>query len=476
MFSMPWFPRCAAIAAACLLTLGHAASPAPSAALEVGFGETDITPSLESGRPVWLAGYGMGRRATGVHDPLRARAVVLRDGDQKIALACVDLIGLQYPAVKRIRESLAGYRYVMVSSTHNHEGPDVIGIWGASPFQCGVDEQYVELVVKRVVEAVQAAESQLKPAEAVFGTADDETLVGDSRLPKVKDSVIRVLKFQPPGGGAVLGLLVQYSSHPEAMGRANTLVTADFVDATVARLKQRYNCPVAYFSGAVGGLMAPPDGRIQSPEGKVLEEGDFAYCIGYGESVADLASQAIDAARPIRLTPFAHDARRVALPMENKIYRAARSIGVLKRAAWVWTGDPESFGAPESAGDASKPLAVESEVACLKLGELSVACIPGEIYPELVYGKFQEPVEPHVDFPDAPLEPSVEKLVPTDRWLVMGLANDELGYIIPKRQWDEAAPYAYGRTKSQYGEINSCGPNIAPLIMKTFARCCEALR
>lgn len=469
-------PRCSDRASALVVLLLVLTGAAPQAvALEVGFGETDITPPLEAGRPVWLAGYGMGRRATGVHDPLRARAVVLRDGEHKIALACVDLVGLQYPEVLRIRQALPDYQYVMVSSTHNHEGPDVIGIWGASPIQRGVDDAYVDLVVERTVSAIRQAEKKLAPAEAAFGTASDETLVGDSRLPKVKDGVIRLLRFSPPDGGAPLGLLVQWTCHPEAMGSRNTLVTADFVAATVAKLTTQFGCPVAYFSGAVGGLMAPPDGLIRDGQGKILEEGDFAYSDGYGAAVASLAAQAVIAAEPVRLTPFAVASKRLAVPVENKLYRAARSLGVLKRAGWEWTGDAEKFAAPHAGGDSKALLAVETEVACVELGEVRVACIPGEIYPELVYGKYQDPVEPNVDFPDAPLEPSVTSLMPGPKWLLVGLANDEIGYIIPKRQWDEQAPFAYGRSKSQYGEINSCGPEVAPIIMRAFQRCVQGL-
>ena len=55
-------------------------------------------------------------------------------------------------------------------------------------------------------------------------------------------------------------------------------------------------------------------------------------------------------------------------------------------------------------------------------------------------------------------------------WLLIGLANDEIGYIIPRRQWDMAAPFAYGRTTPQYGEINSCGPGVAPVIMGAGSR------
>src|SRR5687768_12282031 len=86
------------------------ASAAEPKTVQVGFGETDITPDVKGKKPVWLAGYGMGRRATGVHDPLMARCLVLGDGSEKIALVSVDLIGLQYPVVKEIRQGLADFK------------------------------------------------------------------------------------------------------------------------------------------------------------------------------------------------------------------------------------------------------------------------------------------------------------------------------------------------------------------------------
>ena len=58
--------------------------------------------------------------------------------------------------------------------------------------------------------------------------------------------------------------------------------------------------------------------------------------------------------------------------------------------------------------------------------------------------------------------------MPSDKWLLVGLANDELGYIIPKRQWDKSAPYAYGKDGGQYGEVNSCSPEVAPIIMQAL--------
>ena len=165
--------------------------------LRAGFAAVDITPEVNGEKRVFLAGYGMNRKATGVHDPLFVRTVVLAWGDERIAIACVDLIGLQYPAIKAIRAKLPEFRYVLVSSTHNHEGPDVIGIWGRGPFHRGVDDEYLAQVVERVVQSVKEAATRLTPVSAAYGTAEDESLLSDSRLPTVKDGVLRVVRLNP---------------------------------------------------------------------------------------------------------------------------------------------------------------------------------------------------------------------------------------------------------------------------------------
>ena len=142
-------------------------------------------------------------------------------------------------------------------------------------------------------------------------------------------------------------------------------------------------------------------------------------------------------------------------------------LGVLKRPIYQWNDNPDEK-APKPGADAKKPLAIQTEIGLLKLGDLEVALIPGEIYPELVLGKIQDPVDPGADFPDAPKEPAIHEVSKVKRRMLFGLANDELGYIIPKRQWDEKAPFCYGRKTSQYGEINSLGPETAPLLCRAF--------
>src|SRR5437763_886958 len=124
-----------------LVTTSLHAAPA----LSVGFAEVDVSPEIGK-KPVLMAGFGMNRQATKLHDPIMARAIVLSDGTVKVAMVCVDVVGLFNPSVLRVREQLKGFDHVLVSSTHNHEAPDTLGLWGKSPFQSGVDPEYLKKI------------------------------------------------------------------------------------------------------------------------------------------------------------------------------------------------------------------------------------------------------------------------------------------------------------------------------------------
>jgi hypothetical protein len=81
----------------------------------------------------WIAGFGNGVAAQGVHDDLWARTMVLDDGQTRLALVAVDVIGMFHSTVVDIRESLpdeAGITYLVIASTHTHAAPDLLGLWG----------------------------------------------------------------------------------------------------------------------------------------------------------------------------------------------------------------------------------------------------------------------------------------------------------------------------------------------------------
>ncbi len=453
--------KCAATLLFVLLTVPvRAAEPAP---LEAGFGEADITPKVGEKPPVYLAGFGHNRIATRVHDPLMARAIVLRHGKVKVALVSVDLVGFFLPSVERIRADLPGFDYVLVSSTHNHEGPDTLGLWGSSPFTSGINKDYIKTVEGQIVAAVKAADGAAKSVTTRLGTALSPDLLNDNREPYVKHDELVAVEFRGKDDKPS-GLLVQWNCHPETRGSKNTEVTADFVGTTVKHLSEKHKCPVVYLTGTVGGLMTSLHVEVKDDKGKTLPEESWEKTVRYGQLVGELADKALAGAKDVTLTPIEARRREVFVPMENKQYQLARQLGVLEREAFAWTGDPYKADKP----DPKKPSALRTEIGWLRLGDLEAAAIPGEIYPELVLDKVQDPVDPGADFPDAPIEPGIYKQMKGKHRMLIGLANDEIGYIIPKRQWDVKPPFCYGRTKAQYGEENSVGPDTAPILCQAF--------
>ncbi len=127
--------------------------------LQFGFAKSTITPVLGE-QPVYMAGFDTDRQASGVHDDLWARAVAVSDGQTRVAVVSVDLIGVFLADVAAARELLrerSGDVSLVVTSTHSHEGPDTMGLWGPGRFTSGVDSAYLDRVRRTIVETAAAA-------------------------------------------------------------------------------------------------------------------------------------------------------------------------------------------------------------------------------------------------------------------------------------------------------------------------------
>jgi hypothetical protein len=449
--------------AACLIFVEREAP----ATLTVGIAEVDVTPKIAKDKPVYLAGFGKDRKATGTNDPIMARAIVLQHGKTKIALVSVDVVGLFLPFVEGVRKQLPSFAHVVVSSTHNHEGPDTLGLWGAGIFTSGIDKAYMTRLAKGIVDAVEKADAARVPVTEKINTVQVPELLHDNRLPIVKHDDLVVLTFEDAKKKPA-GVVVQWNCHPETLSSKNTLLSADYVGYTVKHLRDKYHCGVVYLTGTVGGLMTSLKVPIRSETGIDLKDGTYEKTARYGVLLGQAAARAIDKAKPVTLTPFVVRTRKLYLPLANPAYVSARQFGFLDREAFLWKGDPDKADAMADL-ETEKPLAMRTELGYLRLGDLDIACIPGEIYPEIVLDKVQTPADPGADFPDAPAEPAIYKQLAGPHRMMIGLANDEIGYIIPKRQWDEKPPFAYKRKAAQYGEINSLGPETAPILCKAFA-------
>ena len=456
-----------------------AATGVPPAPFFAGAASIAITPEVRpDGPPIWLAGFGQDRAASGVHDDLYARALVLGSGTRSVAIVALDLIGLFHDEVVRIREEVrtrhpgveAGY--IMVCSTHTHAGPDVIGLW--TPEGRAVDPAYVARVRAAAADAVAGAWDRRRPARLGFGAAERPDLIVDSRLPRVIDPAVRMLRVETGDGRATIATLLEFADHPESLGRENTLISSDYPGAARRAPEQAFGGVAIFVSGDLGGLLTPLGLRLSDPDtGLPVPEKTFRMAETLGR---ELARSVIVAGQGSEAAPGAGSAgattaggtievmaREFRVPLENPRFRRGLEEGRVWPRALGEDGSLASEAAvltlrgpgDAAAGDGMVPLA-------------QFACVPGEIYPELVTGGIQSPQDPGADFPGAPPEPALASLMTARYRFVVGLCDDELGYIIPKSEWDEKPPFAYGRDSPQYGEMNSAGPQVAPILMDVF--------
>ena len=92
--------------------------------LKAGAASVDITPPLG----LVMGGYRKTRHASGVHDPLCARALVLQEGKTQLALLALDLIALPRDCIARACRLVEERcrippEAVTCWSTHTHTGP-----------------------------------------------------------------------------------------------------------------------------------------------------------------------------------------------------------------------------------------------------------------------------------------------------------------------------------------------------------------
>lgn len=424
---------------------------------EVGAAAVPITPEVGPGSPpVWIAGYGNGRRATGVHDDLYARALVVEGEGGRIALVAVDLIGLFLESTRRagrLVESLGlGLRAedVVVAATHNHEGPDTMGLWGPSAQQTGLDLSYLDCVESSIAEAVRKAASAMRPAALRFGEIEvPADLNCDGRLPHVVDRRLLVMEASEPSSGHPIATLVGFASHPEILGRRNTLLTADYPGFLLRTLERERGGVGVFVAGAVGGLLNPRCVLMEDPRTRQPAPRDsFRNAELYGEALARLALAAASRSSLSARADVWVARREVTIALTNPRFQAGLDSGV------IGAGRLRDRFRPGPGGEWS----FTTEVGLLRTGDGLFLLVPGEIYPELVLGGVPDPAEPGADFPEAPPEPALLPRMRGPFNFVVGLANDEIGYLIPRRQWDTVPPFAYGREQPQYGEVNSVGP------------------
>ncbi len=422
----------------------------------------------------WMAGFQNGRATKDVHDDLMAVAAVFDDGDTRIGIVTADVVGLMANFVASVRTAVPPeleLDYVLVHATHNHEGPDTQGLWGAADFESGVSEDYMARLKADMVGALEEASAALEPARLSMATIEGyDAALGtmDTRKPLILDPGVRVLMLKR-ADDSVIGTLVNYGMHVELAWDKNLSFTADLAGYLRRGLSTglEYEGEIVrpglggttmWLTGNVGGLMTVlPGEAVVDPwtQEEITASGHSkARAFGYG-----VASAVLDTA--LKPDGFYEDpaptlgvaARSVDVPLANYPLAAASLLGLLDRDFDIDLFPPR--------------LTTQSEVALLKIGEARIATIPGELYPEIAVGGVENP--PGADYEMDPVEvPPLRPAMGGRVNLMVNLANDAIGYIIPKSEWDNTAPWIYDYEEETYGEIVSVGPDGAAAIHGTL--------
>jgi hypothetical protein len=411
----------------------------------------------------WLAGFSQGRPAQSIHDDIEAVATVIDDGTQRIAFVALDAIGFMNGEVEDVRKQLPaslGITLLNVASTHNHEAPDLQGLWGKDFGNTGIDPAHMAATKKAVVDAVTEAVQKLTAAEMRTLTVPQGSLaeyVADTRSPEVFDPDVHVLEFRDASSKAALGRIVNWSNHPEALWGSNLALTADYpgyvrrgIDTNITYGAEKkmdgLGGVTVFLTGAIGGLLCPR-GNLEVTDRFTQEKittpnFEKARAIGYGVAASVIEASKGSTAAWSAQAGWNRRSRTFEVPATNqKLVIAAQVLKIIKRDFARHLGVPY----------------IKTELHLLELGDAKFLMIPGELYPEIANGGVSVPAG--ADYPKArKLELPWRQMVPQGgTQFFVGLSNDAIGYIIPKTQWDELAPYTYGDTEPPYGETNSIG-------------------
>lgn len=408
---------------------------------------------------VWLGGFSANRPAQGVNDPLTSRAIALRHGDRTVVLVSIDCVGLTHERFIKIRKSIdhaaEGIDHIIFSSTHTHNSPDTMGIWSYRRVPLHFDHDYIEFLSERTRASILDAVANLTPVETRYASTliEPAGYVRDSRKPEVYDRLLGAVQFTSVESQETVATLVSWGNHPEAMGSTNPLLSSDFVhywrEGVEKGLPEPNGCRglggiCVFFQGTVGGLMTPLGVDVPDRDGVTIHKEDGpGKTQALGENLALRTVDLLDGDTvPLRSNQLALAAKTIFVPITGT-YKVPIMLGLI-HPGWY---DGKA----------------KSEIGALRIGEIEILTIPGEIYPEIVDGGVESPEG--ADFPGEPVEvPPLRPQMAGGLNLVFGLANDEIGYILPKTQWDAKAPYTYGRDKRPYGEITSGGHGLGPVI------------
>lgn len=431
----------------------------------LGFAKHSILPHDIHTKKYYIAGYQPDKPARGVLDAPHTHAVWLDDlsGRGGIVLVSIDDVGMLNFDVNEIRRRLhsfvmlTGCRSVNIVSTHSHAGIDTMGIWGKLPLT-GRDKSYMELVFNATVKAVEAAYANRRKGSLYLGRVEVPDMQEDIRLPVVYSKDLTRLRFVPADGGKEVYIL-NFASHSESLQGSNYLVSADFPCYLREEIAEKTGAHVLYCVGAIGGMISM---EIKN-EREIKDAGsDFSESTkAIGRKLAQYALS-IKPEDETKLAPKIGFIRKeFYFETDNTVLMLAAKAGIIKA---------REYHIPSM----SLSHALKSEMSYFEIDSLKVLMLPCELFPELAYGGYLT-ADCSATGLGAEVNPEpLCSIAKDEKMMIIGLANDEVGYVIPPNDFllHDARPYIeHARDRldrRHYEETNSLGPNTAPKIAEVF--------
>jgi len=320
-------------------------------------------------------------------------------------------VGLFLDEVDIIRKGAASNTLseedIIVCCTHNHEGPDTLGLWGPEPGVSGVDSQYKLELRQKAVECVRKAEASMAPARLRVGSTLVDGVAKNARERHILDPVLVAIKVEDEDGKTI-STIVSFANHPEALGSRNTLISADWPNYLYRTVEEELGGTCLLLNGALGGMVTPD-----------VAANTFEETQRIGEATGNRAIECLETAAALEFSHIDHLSASVGIPLANEGFLELRKAGVIRR---------EFRGGK-----------VRTELHVIRLGELELATIPGEALPKVGL--------------------EIKEHMKGRYRILIGLGNDELGYIIPEEDFDP----------TKYEESMSVGPRAAPIIVEGLA-------
>ncbi len=384
---------------------------AHASVLSAGSAKIDISPDTKV-YSVPLGGYAArkGKPATGVHDPVFARAVVLSEGHEKVAIVSTDLcflpVCIRNTVVQKIVER--GIKdippdHLFLCATHTHTAPDPLAMHTGNRFRMPgwsvFDAKLLEFTASKIADSIVQARSSLQEANVSSGSMELSNMNHNRRGGPLTDRTLTLVNILGKNR-LPIAVIVNFAAHPTLYDDKMMDFSADWPGKMCSEIDQKYGkgCVALFLNGAEGD--ASPSGTV----GTTSEEKIADYGSRMAGFVTDLSSKS----KPNVVTKIQAWQTIIELP-------ARRPNGLFLAAA-------SQFGATISQAKefVTELMPQKSTLSFAKIGSVLLIGFPCE--PTAAIG-IEAKIIAHKFGIDTPA--------------VVALANDWLGYVLTTKEYQE---------------------------------------